>query len=669
MNPTDRTASTAPYVPQIRLYQDWLQRTRQLQFADYPALWRWSVTDLDAFWQSIWDYFDMQSPTPRSAVLARNVMPGAQWFPGAQANYAQQVFRHVQAADAAGFAAIVCENEAGVVSELSWPELRRQAASLALHLRAQGVQPGDRVAAYLPNCPQAMVAFLATVSLGAVWSICAPDMGTAAVLDRFAQIEPTVLIAVDGVHYAGRAHARVEVVQALMAGLPSVRHLIVHQQWGGADRLPGATLLADTLQRSEAQTADFEPLWLPFDHPLWIVYSSGTTGLPKPIVHGHGGVMLEMLKLHALHLNLHPSTEQQERLLWYCSSGWVMWNLSVSALLLGTTVCIYDGHPSYPQPDTLWRLADEMGLTFMGAGAAYYSACLKAGVHPAGQLALSSLRSLGSTGSPLSPQAYAWGFEAVDPGIWWCVICGGTDLASAFLGGTPELPTVLGQMQSRCLGADVQAWDEAGRALHDEVGELVVVQPMPSMPLYFWGDEDQRRYRDSYFDTYPGVWRQGDWLRITPSGGTVVYGRSDATLNRHGHRLGTSELYRVVEDLPEVVDSLVVDLEYLGRPAWMPLFVMLRPGLTLDDALRTRLIQRIRQDLSPRFLPDEIVQVQDIPRTLTGKKQELPVKKLMLGRLLHEVVNPDACANPEAFAWYAQYAQRRLAADAPAQAG
>ena len=705
MTPTARTAPTPPYIPQIRLYQDWLQRTRHLQFADYPALWRWSVTDLDTFWQSIWDYFDMQSPTPHSAVLARNVMPGAQWFPGAQANYAQQVFRHVQAADAAGFPAIVCENEAGEVSELSWPELRRQAASLALHLRAQGVQPGDRVAAYLPNCPQAMVAFLATVSLGAVWSICAPDMGTAAVLDRFAQIEPTVLIAVDGVHYAGRAHQRAEVVPALMAGLPSVRHLIVHQQLGDADRLPGATLLAATLQQSEAQTADFEPLWLPFDHPLWIVYSSGTTGLPKPIVHGHGGTVLVALALKILHNDIGCSYQANswgERYHWYSSTGWVMWNAQMSGLLNGTTCVIYDGNPSGPKdaPDwgTLWRFAARNGVTFFGAGAAFFANCQKAGIELAKLGDLSRIRALGTTGSPLAPETQSWGSAQMrqvraqapaqvwpDADIWWCNISGGTDFCGAFIGGNRELAQEPGVMQCRLLGCAVEAWNEAGAPVTGEVGELVCTQPIPSMPLYFWGDTDHQRYLASYFEMYPrghgrrpgggdappeagGVWRHGDWLRIGPQGalpeGCVIYGRSDATINRHGLRMGTSEIYSAVEALPEVLDSMVVDLEYLGRESYMPLFVVLRPGLALDDALRERISHSIRTALSPRFLPNAMFHVAEIPRTLSGKKQELPIKKLMLGHPLEKVVNREAMANPGCLDWYVALARQHLAQSA-----
>ena len=706
MRPTAPTHTTPPYIPQIRLYQDWLQSTRQLQFADYPALWRWSVTDLDAFWQSIWDYFDMQSPTPHSAVLARNVMPGAQWFTGAQANYAQQVFRHVQAAHAAGFAAIICQDESGQVTELSWPELRRQAASLALHLRAQGVQPGDRVAAYLPNCPEAMVAFLATVSLGAVWSICAPDMGTASVLDRFRQIEPKVLIAVDGVQYAGRMHERMDVVQALKDALPTVQHLIVHHHIGTAasSTLPvaRATALADTLQADSAATDAFEPLWLPFDHPLWIVYSSGTTGLPKPIVHGHGGTVLVALALKILHNDVGCSYQPNswgERYHWYSSTGWVMWNAQMSGLLNGTTCVIYDGNPSGPKdaPDwgTLWRFAANNRVTFFGAGAAFYANCQKAGLDLASLGDLSRIRALGTTGSPLAPETQNWGsaqFRAVraaapaqawpDADIWWCNISGGTDFCGAFIGGNRELPQEPGVMQCRLLGCAVEAWNEAGEPVVGEVGELICSQPIPSMPLYFWGDPENQRYLASYFEMYPkglgrqpgggdaapetgGVWRHGDWLRIGAQGalqeGCVIYGRSDATINRHGLRMGTSEIYSAVEALPEVLDSMVVDLEYLGRESYMPLFVVLRPSVNLDEAMTGRIRDSIRTALSPRFLPNGIFQVAEIPRTLSGKKQELPIKKLMLGQPLEKVVNREAMANPGCLDWYVQMAREHLA--------
>jgi acetoacetyl-CoA synthetase len=658
-------------VPQIRLYQQWLQEHRGLAFDSYEALWRWSIDDLDDFWQSIWDCFGIDSPTPHGAVLADAHMPGAVWFPGAQVNYARQVLRHVEPAHAAGFAAIVSRNEKGAHRELSWPELRRQAAALALHLQAHGVHPGDRVAAYLPNVPEAIVAFLATASIGAVWSICAPDMGTHAVLDRFRQIEPKVLIACDGVTYGGKDHDRSAVVAELRAQLPTVRHVL------GLANLGGTALAADAwydavAARDDAQVAAFEPSWVAFDHPLWIVYSSGTTGLPKPIVHGHGGIMLVMLAHLVLHSDIgcsyHPNT-WGERFHWYSSTGWVMWNFQMAGLLGGTTCCIYDGNPGGPKdaPDwtTLWRFGAELGVTFFGAGAAFFANCMKAGVDLTTLPGLKTVRALGTTGSPLSEDVQRWvdaQFARLGkPGIYWSNISGGTDFAGAFIGGNRELPLVPGQMQCRLLGCAVEAWDEQGRPVVGEVGELVCTRPIPSMPLSFWNDPGHKRYLSSYFDMYPGVWRHGDWLKVTPEGGCIIYGRSDATINRHGLRMGTSELYSAVEALPEVLDSMVVDLEYLGRASYMPLFVVLRPGLALDDALRTRIHGAIRTALSPRFVPDAIFQVAEIPRTLSGKKQELPIKKLLLGQPIEKVVNKDAMANPDCLAWYVQLAQQRAA--------
>lgn len=681
-----------PYAPQIRRYQDWLQAQHGLRFDDYDALWRWSTTDLDAFWQSVWDYFDLQSPTPHSAVLAKNVMPGAQWFPGAQVNYARQVLRHVDAAQAAGQPALIGRNERGERRELSWPALRRQVAALALHMRAQGVQPGDRVAAYLPNIPETIVAFLACASIGAVWSLCAPDMGTHAVLDRFRQIAPTVLLAVDGVTYGGRDHDRCDVLAELRAQLPTLRHVVLVNNLDASKTVADTACYASVIARNDAETAAFEPAWLPFDHPLWIVYSSGTTGLPKPIVHGHGGMLLVMLQLAVLHNDIgcsYAPNSLGERYHWYSSTGWIMWNAQVGGLLGGTTCVLYDGNPggSKERPDwtVLWRMAAEERVTFFGAGAAFYGHCMKAGITPAACGDLSAIRVLGSTGSPLPAEVQRWGSQLLAsagvPQVWWCNISGGTDFAGAFIGGNRELPQTPGRMQCRMLGAAVEAWDERGRPVLDAVGELVCTQPIPSMPLFLWGDADGARYRASYFEMYPpghgrrpgggdlgpeagAVWRHGDWIEIGSSAhpGCVIYGRSDATINRHGLRMGTSEIYSAVEALPEVLDSLVVDLEYLGRASYMPLFVVLRSGLVLDDGLRARINDAIRASLSPRFLPDEIVQVAEVPRTLSGKKQELPVKKLLLGQPMDKVVNPDAMANPGCLAWYVDFAARRAAA-------
>ena len=681
---------TPPYVPQIRLYQNWLAAERGLYFDSYDALWRWSVTDQEAFWQSLWDYDGMVSPTPHTAALADARMPGARWFEGAQVNYAQRVLSHVTPAHAAGFPAIVSENELGEVRELSWPELRRQVASLALTLRELGVQRGDRVAAYLPNTPETVVAFLACASVGAIWSVCAPDMGTQAVADRFAQITPRVLIAVDGIHYAGKALDRGAVVEALRADLPTVEHLIVLRSPHATHRVAAECEFAQAIARDDAATAAFEPEWLPFDHPLWIVYSSGTTGLPKPIVHGHGGTILVALQLKVLHTDSGCSYEANslgERYHWYSSTGWVMWNAQLSGLLNGTTCVLFDGNPggSKDQPDwgTLWRFAAETGVTYFGAGAAFFANCMKAGIDLRDFGDLSRIRALGTTGSPLSPEVQQWGtaqFEALGTSdIWWNNISGGTDFCGAFIGGHRELPMVPGEMQCRMLGAAVESWDAEGRPVQDAVGELVCAQPIPSMPLFLWGDTDGSRYLSSYFDMYPtghgrkpgggdgpapmgAVWRHGDWLKIGANGGCTIYGRSDATINRHGLRMGTSEIYSAVEALPEVLDSLVVDLEYLGRDSYMPLFVVLRPGNTLDDALRARIHAAIRTALSPRFVPDDIFAVAEVPRTLSGKKQELPIKKLLLGQPIEKVVNKDAMANPGCLDWYVAFAAQRQAA-------
>jgi len=688
-------------------YQAWLAERHGLTFKRYDDLWHWSVTDLTAFWQSIWDYFDVQSPTAHTAVLVLPAngqrMPGAQWFPGAQVNYAQQALRHADAAHAAGHPAIVFQDESRQAQGLppqhiSWPELTRQVAMLATQFKTLGIQPGDRICAYLPNAPQAVVAFLACASVGAVWSVCSPDMGPVAVLDRFAQIEPKLLITVDGQVWAGTAHNRLPVLTDIAAQLPSLQHLVLVPALQADFKAATLQLPAHITGHDWADLLSgpapkaWAPDWLPFDHPLWIVYSSGTTGLPKPIVHGHGGIVLEGLK-GGLHNDVHASSATDyrtgERFFWFSSTGWIMWNAQVGALLGGTTICLFDGNPggsskvtNLPDWGVLWRFAAQAGVTWFGAGAAFYASCLKAGVQPMAEGDLSRLQAVGSTGSPLSDECYDWIWQHLSqPGgerIWLNPISGGTDFAGAFVAGHRGLPVHKGEMQCRCLGAAIEAWNEDGQPLIDAVGELVCTQPMPSMPLRFWNDEGDARYLASYFDMFPGgdgkaaVWRHGDWIRITShetegegegtgesAHGAVIYGRSDATINRHGIRMGTAELYRAVEVQPEVLDSLVVDLEFLGRPSWMPLFVVLREGLVLDAALQQRLRATIRQALSARHVPDAIYQVTAVPRTLSGKKMELPVKKLLLGAAPDTVFKRDAMANADAVDWFVALARSR----------
>ena len=660
---------------QVTAYRDWLARTRGLTFDGYKSLWQWSVDSLDDFWQSIWDYFAMSSPTPYARVLDRHVMPGAKWFDGATVNYTAEVFRQGPADRTQP--AIVFRTEAGDEPDVSWAELERRVASLATTLRAQGIGQGDRVVAYLPNVPETIVAFLAVAGIGAIWSVCAPDMGPVGVLDRFRQIEPKAMIACDAYRYGGRLFDRVDTLVGLLDALPTVRTLVVvptvdraaSPAAGVASRVPAhVERCLDWAPCVAATDATLDCTPLPFDHPLWVVYSSGTTGTPKAIVHGHGGAAIVGLKDTRLQMDVAPG----DRFHWYSSSGWIMWNSQVSALLCGATICIFDGNAGTPNLDTLWRFVAERGIRFFGAGAAFYASCLKAGIEPGRDFDLSALRSLGSTGSPLSADAYRWIYRHVKADVWLGPISGGTDLAAAFVCCSVILPVRVGEMQCRGLGAAVHAFDEQGRAVIDAVGELVCTEPIPSMPLYFWNDPDGRRLTESYFDTYPGVWRHGDWMRLIPHReadgvetlGAVIYGRSDATINRYGIRMGTAELYRAVEALPEVLDSLVVDLEYLGRDSWMALFVVLRDGHALDDALQARIVAEIRKALSPRHVPDDVFAIASVPRTLSGKKLELPVKKLLMGQPLDRVVNRDAMANPDSMDWFVQLAARRAAATA-----
>ncbi|KPQ14019.1 MAG: acetoacetate-CoA ligase [Rhodobacteraceae bacterium HLUCCO18] len=622
------------------------------QFADYHDLWAWSVGDPGAFWLSFADWHGVRFGSPPQSGLARDAMPGAEWFPGATLNFTGEVLRHAEAAGP-GRIAIRHEAEDGTRSALSWEDLADRVGRLAAALRRIGVARGDRVVGYLPNTPDTIVAFLACASIGATWSLCAPDMGAPTVLERFGQIEPKALLTVSGYRFGGTWHDRRAEVAALIEGLPTLRHWITVDGAegiapGDAARHEWATLLSGTDRAA--------PEMLPFDHPLWVVYSSGTTGSPKPIVHGHGGVVLELAKLVGLHCDVAPD----DTFAWYSSTGWIMWNVQLGGLLTGATIALAEGSPATPDMGRLWRFAETMGVSVFGAGAAYYIACMKAGTVPREEADLSRIKLIGSTGSPLPPEAYAWLWDTIRADLWISPIAGGTDISGAFLAGSPTLPVHVGEMQARALGASVHAFDDDGHPVENDVGELVCTRPMPSMPLSFWGDDEGTRLRASYFDTYPGIWRQGDWVRITPHGGAVIYGRSDATINRHGILMGTADIYRVVEDNPAIADSLVVDLEYLGQPSCMILFVKPAKAAAWSERLVAELAATLRARVSPHHVPDRVVVAPDIPYTLTGKKMEVPIKRRLLGRAMSDVATPDAMANPGCLDWYDAYARAYL---------
>jgi acetoacetyl-CoA synthetase len=606
---------------------------RERGFDDYHDLWRWSVTDLEGFWGSIWDFFGVEGDYEQ--VLAAREMPGATWFPGTLVNYAEHLFRG-KADDAV---AIVHASELRELGEVTWGELRTQTAAMAARLRALGVERGDRVAAYMPNIPETVAAFLATASIGAIWSSCSPDFGPRSVIDRFAQIEPKVLLAVDGYRYNGRDFDRRETVERIAAETGGeVLTLGYLDGSGWPDEHPGYL----TFER------------LPFDHPLWVLYSSGTTGLPKAIVQGHGGILLEHLKK----LHLHVDAQAGDRVFWFTTTGWMMWNFLVSGLLTEAAVVLYDGSPAQPDMNVLWDLAEQARVTTFGTSAAYIASCMKAGVEPAAGRDLSALRAVGSTGSPLSPEGFRWVYDQLGDETWLFSTSGGTDLCTAFVGGCPLVPVYEGELQARSLGASVEAWDPDGNALIGEVGELVITQPMPSMPLYFWNDPDGTRYRESYFEMYPGIWRHGDWIEITERETAIISGRSDSTINRGGIRMGTAEIYRAVLAVDEVTDALVVDVPRNGED-WMPLFVVLRDGAELDEALEKRIKTRIREDCSPRHVPNEIVAIQEIPRTLSGKVLELPVKRILMGTDPAKAASRDSLQNPAALDFFVSWSRDR----------
>jgi acetoacetyl-CoA synthetase len=624
----------------IGRYIRWLEAERGLGFAtdDYATLWRWSVTDLDGFWRSIWDHFQLDSATLVGAALADDRLPGARWFPGVELNYAAHALR----SEPDGPALVARSQSRGRV-ELSMADLRDQVARCRAGLVRLGVGRGDRVAAYLPNIPETVVALLATASLGAIWSSCAPEFGTRSVVDRLRQIEPVVLLAVDGYRYGAKAVDRGREVAAVRAELPSLRATVTVPYL--ADD-PGAARLDDSLTWDEllAEPAELVFEDVPFDHPLYVLYSSGTTGLPKPIVHGHGGILLEHHKVLALHNDLGPG----DRFFWFSTTGWMMWNYLVSGLLVGATPVLFDGDPGYPDLGALWQMAAEEGVTFFGTSAPFLLACRKAGVEPGAVADLAALRAVGSTGAPLPAEGFVWVYEAVGGDVLLSSVSGGTDVCTAFVGGCPLVPVRAGEISCRYLGARVEAFDDAGRSVVGEQGELVITAPMPSMPVGFWGDADGSRYRAAYFERHPGVWTHGDWITLFPDGACTITGRSDATLNRGGVRMGTAELYAVVESLPEVADSLVVHLEDpAGGPGRLLLFVSPAAGARLDDDLRSRLVTALRTELSPRHVPDEIHEVPGVPRTLSGKKLEVPVKRILAGADPDVAASRGSLANPE----------------------
>ena len=622
-------------------YLRWLER-RGHRFGGYAELWEWSVNDLPGFWQSIWDYFEVVSHDPPTAVLADATMPGARWFPGATLNYAEHVLRMPGRDDED--TVVLAYSQSREPIELSARQLRDQVRGVRAGLKARGVGKGDRVAAYAPNIPETYVLMLATTSLGAIFSSCAPEFGSRSVIDRWSQIEPKVLVAVDGYRYGDKPISRTAEVDAITAAIPSIEHVITI---GYLDSLNG-----NWAQLHGDEPMAFEPV--PFDHPLYVLYSSGTTGLPKPIVHGHGGILLEHLKIMALHHDLGPA----DRFFWFTTTGWMMWNFLVSAPAVGASIVLFDGNPAFPDLSVLWDLVDEAGISFFGTSAPFLMACRKAGMNPD----KSGLRAVGSTGAPLPPEGFDWVYEAVGTQLQLQSLSGGTDVCTGFVGSSPLHPVTEGVIACRCLGAKVEAYDPSGRPVIDQLGELVITAPMPSMPVGFWNDPDGKRYREAYFDVYPGVWRHGDWITIGADGSCVITGRSDATLNRGGVRLGTSEFYSVVEGLDEIVDSVVVHLEQHDNPnGELLLFVVLADGRELDDELTGRIRRELRTALSPRHIPDEIYQVRAVPRTLSAKKLEVPVKRILTGTPVESAAAKGALANPESLTAFEELAVRRSA--------
>lgn len=626
----------------------WLEKEKNLVLTTQNELWKWSVEELESFWESVWNYCNVISHAPYEQVLESRKMPGAKWFTGSKINYAEHVFQNFNS----NKSALIFQSEFTPKTEISWDELKEKTGYVANSLKKLGVKPGDRVVAYMPNIPETIIAFLACASIGAIWSSCSPDFGTSSVIDRFKQIEPTILFAIDGYSYNGKVQNKLTSVDELKSELPTLKKtiLVPYISDDCEFELDDQTMLWSGLFEVSSELT-FE--CVSFDHPLWILFSSGTTGLPKPIVQSQGGILIEQLKT----LVIEQGINQDDVIFWFTTTGWMMWNQLVGGLLSGSTILLYDGSPSFPSLHVLWDLAEAVGVTFFGTSAGFLSACEKYGIKPKDKNKFLKLKAICSTGSPLSVEGFSWVYENIRDDIWLVSTSGGTDVCTAFVGGSPILPVYAGEIQARSLGAYVQSFDDEGKPVTDEVGELVITAPMPSMPLYFWGDTNNERYLESYFEVYPGIWRHGDWIKIDEKGSCIIFGRSDSTINRFGVRLGTSEIYRVVESLDEIMESLVIDLELLGRKSFMPIFVVLKEGFSLTNELKEKIKTEIKQKVSPRFVPNEIYEVEQIPKTLSGKKLEVPIRKILLGFSPEKVVNQGSMANPESLPFFIDLAQ------------
>jgi acetoacetyl-CoA synthetase len=630
-------------------YMRWLADSHDLHFADYDALWQWSVTELEAFWQSIVEFCNVQFAKPPEKILPDRTMPAPKWFAGAEINYAQNIFHHITSSQPM----MLFKAEDQPIREYRWQEVYQQTAKLAVALKAMGVQKGDRVVNFMPNRPETVIAFLATASIGAIWSSCSPDFGAKSVLDRFTQIEPKVLFAVDGYNYGGKAFNRRDVVAELQNNLPTLeKTILIPHLAHHTDGLSNTILWDDALSNAPDEPLHFEPV--AFDHPLWVLYSSGTTGLPKPIVHGHGGIVLEHNKAVILHLDLKP----QDRFFWYTNTGWMMWNYLIGALFSGCTILVYDGNPGYPDMNVLFDFAEKTGMTYFGTSAAFVNACIKADIQPNQHYNLSRIRAVGSTGSPLTVNGFKWIYDNINQHLALESVSGGTDVCGVLVGGVRTKPIYAGEIQGAALGAKIEAFNEEGQPVVNEVGELVITEPMPSMPIFFWNDPDNLRYTESYFEMFPNIWRHGDWIKFTERGTCIIYGRSDSTINRHGIRMGTSEIYMAVESFAEIMDSLIIDLELLGRASYMPLFVVLREGYQLTDDLKERIKQKLRTEVSPRHVPNDIITIAEVPYTLSGKKMEVPVRKILLGHDVAKAANRGAMRNPGSIDFFIEFAKR-----------